>query len=91
MNSSFAKVLLLIISASVAVNIPRFFETTIEIREPTDSEKRNNSTLNFPLDFEDFSYIYEVTPLRTDPDYIWYMKNISKHFVTTNSLMHLKF
>ena len=71
MNSSFAKVLFLIISASVAINIPRFLETTIKIREQTDSEKRNNSSSNFPLlDLEDFSYKYEVTPLRTDPNYI---------------------
>ena len=71
MNSSFAKVLLLIISASVAINIPRFLETTIKIREQNDSEKRNNSSSNFPLlDLEDFSYEYELTPLRTDPNYI---------------------
>ena len=71
MNSSFARVLFLIISASVAINIPRFLETTIKIREQKDSEKRNNSSSNFPLlDLEDFSYEYELTPLRTDPNYI---------------------
>ena len=67
MNSSFAKVLFLIISASVAINIPRFFETTI-VSETFDSENRNNSS--FPLTLEDLSYKFEVTPLRTDPNYI---------------------
>ena len=71
MNSSFAKVLFLIISASVAINIPRFLETTIKIREHTDSEKKNITSSNLALlDLEDFSYKYEVTPLRTDPNYI---------------------
>ena len=69
MNSSFAKVLFLIISASVAINIPRFFETTI-VSETFDSENRKNSSINFPLTLEDFSYKFEVTPLRTDPNYI---------------------
>ena len=75
MNSSFAKVLFLIISASVVINIPRFFETAIVNENfPSESEKGNNSSFNFPLDFEDFSYTFEVTPLRTDPNYIRWIK-----------------
>ena len=71
MSSSFYKVLFLIISASVAINIPRFFETTIVHENlSSDSEKRNNSSFHFPWEFEDFSYTFEVTPLRTDPNYI---------------------
>ena len=71
MKSSFAKVLSLIISASVAINIPRFFETAIVNENfSSESEKRDNLSYNFPLDFEDFSYKFEVTPLRPDPNYI---------------------
>ena len=65
MNSSFAKVLFFIISASVAINIPRFFETSIV------TMGHPNNTSVFP-DLEGFSYTFEVSPLRTDPDYIRY-------------------
>lgn len=54
-----------VIMLSVALNIPKFFETEIIYVK----EEQNNMT---------FTYVtYDLTDLRKDPDYIRYHKNLN--------------